>query len=385
MKIVIYDPLYSKIGHFSRYNRFLVQLICSIDSITEITVIAEHKELEDLRNESSKVKVVYVPGDMHSMQQKLMQAKGFAKLGLLRKSFSNYRRIISMINNSDTDLVLFASSGQLGFWLSGFLLKKRYAVSAISIKWLYKGKGFFQPLYHIYRKFLASANLILFTEEMYKTKAALEGLKVSEVFPDRYLESLAEHTKADAVNSNIQLVTIGTISAIKNPLTFLEEWKAIDKRVTGKFAYCVYGKVMDDSADAILEAVHDCENVVFKNDYISAEEYNSLMKKADFVVIPYSSDYTKYATSGVMWDCFQAQKAILCPDIEPFRYYIQEYGVGYLYTPGKLETTLNRMQAEKDRFRVELPGQFARLIEQDSFDNIKSRLESSLKKYFSIT
>lgn len=378
MKILIYDPLYSRVGHFYRYNLFLAELMNSIDSITEITVLTEDEELKSLEGKLEKVRVVYRPSTTGSMQEKSIKAKGLSKISLLLESYRNYKKTIRFINQSDCDLVFFASNGQLSFWLSARALRKKYMVSAISIKWFYRNGLKDHPLYNIYRRFLAKASKVFFTEEMYAKHAEKIGITRTAVFPDRFLTKDGNLARS-ASSDQISLVTVGTISTLKNPVSFIRSWDNVQPELVKKFSYGIYGKIMDGIGNE-LNSVAAVSQVSIKlvNDYVSSAFYNELMAGSDFVVIPYPEEYTRYATSGVMWDCFQMQKPIICPDIEPFRYYINKYGVGYLYSDKNLESTLQKIIAERQEFQSTLDQRFLRLIGENSFAQLKQRLQHEL-------
>lgn len=381
MKIIIYDPLYSSMGHFYRYNYFLVRLLNSMDFVRETIIVTGNEELGKLEKEFSKVSTSYLKNEVKSVQEKSMKLKGFAKISLQFKTFQSYRKIISQINSLEGDVVFFSSNGLLSFWLSVMSLKKKYIVSAISTKWINDKGGVRYAQYFLYKKFLLRSLFNLFTEQMYCNKAEGEGIKNGIVFPDRYLES-AKERKYGSDNSIIRLVTLGTISSIKSPVPFLKAWQKTDTKILQGFVYGIYGKVMDDSRKELEELTQQCRNVTFCDDYISSAKYDLLMEESDFMVIPYSLDYTKYLTSGVMWDCFQAQKPILCPDIEPFRYYVKKFQIGYLYKENELATTLTHIIKEYPSFKEKLGQNFEELVAEHSFNKLLDRLSQPLKAIY---
>lgn len=378
MKVVIYDPLYSNVGHFYRYNKFLIELLSEIDNITEIVIIAENESLKNLEEISKKVNVKYLITDMHSMQLKHIQTKGFNKIFLIQKSYSNYKKVINVINKLNFDFVIFASQGQFPFWLSVQSLKVPYIVSAISIKWLYNVTFPKNILHFFYKKYLKKSKFNLFTEDMYKKIADSFQLSKSIVMPDRFLDDKPSAVIYNANIKIIKLITVGTISRNKSPIDFLIQWNKLNNTTLNKFKYSIFGKVMDDSIQEIRNVIMQEKNVEFVNDYISAENYQTIMQEADFMVIPYSSNYTKYVTSGVMWDCFEMKKPIICPDIEPFKYYINRYKIGYLYKEGQLQDTLTDISNESNTFLHQINHNFSKLFEENSYKNLKNKLENVL-------
>ena len=379
MNILLYDPLFSDIGHFLRYNKYLTELLSDMDEVTTITVIAENKKLLSLAAVSAKVNVLYIDTEINSLQIKSMQAKGWQKIKLFFKAYGNYSKIINKINLSDADLVFFASQGQLPFWLNIRKLRLKYIVSAISIKWIYKEKGLRNFLYTQYSYFLKRAELNLFTEIYYKDICEKEGVSKGLVMPDRYLSPVASFQQNAIFGEKIKFLTVGTISKTKNPLSFVKEWVQFTPELMEYIEYEIAGKAMDASGIELAKLVENCKNIQFTDAYISDVAYEKLMADADFMVIPYSSDYTKYVTSGVMWDCFERGKPIFCPDIEPFKYYINQFKIGYLYKEGELEKSIVALIEEKNSFLADLKLRYQQLYDLNSKENLLSLFKKQLK------
>lgn len=380
MKIIVYDPLYSDVGHYFRYNKFITGLLSDIPGITSIHVLCSDKKLVQLEQLSSRVKVSYLEQALDSMQVRSMNARGWGKVRLALRAYSSYSSIVRMINKSDADLVFFPSQGQLPFWMAAKKLKKQYASSLISIKWIYEKRGKTFPLYVLFRSFIKRATLNIFIEDYYQAVTNEHTASHSIVMPDRSLkenevQSINDHSKP------LSFVTLGTISRIKSPYQFLSEWKSLSPELLSNFRYRIFGKVFEESLSSELKQVAgECINVEFVNDYLSSSMFNELLDSADFVVIPYSEDYAKYATSGVMWDCFEKQKAIICPDIEPFRFYVNKFRIGYMYVEGELENTLQRVINERREFFKELPANYKKLSREYSQQRFISLVSESLNK-----
>lgn len=380
MKIIIYDPLYSKVGHYFRYNKFIIQLLAKTDVVQNIEVICTNKELLTLENLSEKIKINYIENSIDSMQIKAMEAKGFKKLQLAIKSYNSYKNIVNLINNSDSDLAFFPSQGLSSFWLCARKIKIKYAISLISIKWIYERNSIRLPLHALYKSFIKNSSLNIFIEHYYKNITIQHVQTHNIVMPDRTLAKKSA-TKNKYNKEILQLVTLGTISRIKSPLNFLKEWQKLPQQVVSQFFYKIHGKVMDATLlDEIVDLVGISSHVEFVNDYISESSFSEILDQADFAVIPYSKDYTKYATSGVMWDCFEKQKPIICPNVEPFRYYINKFKIGFLYNEGKLHETLLQVQNQKDSFFASLEGNYHKLQDINSEKNFIEILQNALQK-----
>jgi YbbR domain-containing protein len=79
MKIVIYDPLYANIGHFYRYNIFLVEILSSLDEVASIEIIGSDSKLKNLSDISDKVTVTPIE-QVEDIQILSLKAKGAQKI-----------------------------------------------------------------------------------------------------------------------------------------------------------------------------------------------------------------------------------------------------------------------------------------------------------------
>ena len=261
-------------------------------------------------------------------------------------------------------------------------LKKKYLVSAISIRWLYDIRSVIRfPLRAIYTKFLRSSLMVFVTEKCYlnvlENHKILQAAVLHERFLSRNIESNIESNNSIDSNKPLRLVTLGTVSSEKNPVSFVRDLNSIkdDKLI---YEYRIYGKSMDPIGVELRELVNRNANIHYCDEYISNNDYDDLLEWADFVVIPYSENYTKYMTSGVMWDCFERRKLIICPDCELFRHYIDLYKIGFIYTCETLGPLIVTLSANKNSIKQELQLNYERLYEANSYSNALSRFTSTM-------
>lgn len=381
MKIALYDPLYSNIGHFERYNKYLVELLDEVHCVDEIFLISENIQLNDLQEVSSKVKIIQLL-ENNSFDRNDVPKNFYDYFKNRFNEYKSYKKIISLINNCDADLVFFSSQGNLSFWLAAvFKLKTNYIVSVISIKWLFSDSFIKWGFKKLFIQFLNKSKLRLFTEGIYKERYFKETKKENAptlVIPDRFLDQ-KEFTEMN--NQLLQMSTLGTVTKEKSPISFLESWSYVSKNITKNFKYKICGKVKDTDLLIDIKYLSDNEvNFQLHNEYLSENEYKTIFNSSDFIVIPYPEEYTRHATSGVMWDCFELKKPIICPDIAPFIFYINKYKIGYSYKLSNLEETLRKVIAEKASFNLNLKKNFKQMHYDFSKEKILNLLENELNK-----
>jgi glycosyltransferase involved in cell wall biosynthesis len=223
----------------------------------------------------------------------------------------------------------------------------------------------------MYTRFLRKADLVLVTEECYVKFLNDHKINRVAVLHDRYLQK--QHFRSRNTGTTLRLVTLGTISSSKNPINFIQVLTSRDTDFL--YRYDIYGKSLDACGLVLHDAVKINSHIHYYDQYISDSEYISLLEKADFVVIPYDADYTKYMTSGVMWDCFERCKPIICPDVKLFRFYIEKYKIGFTYTDESLVGLIKELAENKAKITLELQCNFEILCGEISHENVSVKFK----------
>ncbi len=376
MKIVIYDPLFSEVGHFMRYNVFMSQIIAYSGNVSEVVVIGPTGLKNHLDDKSEKIHFVELTEDVKNFQTKTIELGFVKKILVYARAISSYKTIIDGIIKIEPSIVFFSSQGNLPFWIALLFSRSfRFIISAISIRWLHKEKLTDNINWYLYKKVLNKAFKISVTEEIYKKYLATKDIHNTFVFPDRVLgESSFQIPRNEG--QSISLVTLGTISRIKSPLNFIKSFMEFSR--INSFKYTVIGKVMDDSSSELSLITKNSENIAFEDRYVRNDEFELLMTEANFVVIPYGEEYTKYATSGVMWDCFERRIPIICPDHSIFRFYLSRFRVGYLYNSNNLHEILNGILDNDSSFYLNLENEFESLHQAFSRDSLVNMFHNQL-------
>jgi len=382
MKIIVYDPLYSSIGHYYRYNKFILEMLSDIGFIKEIIYIESETEGKEYTSISSKIKIHSPSLKNPSFQIRTMQAKGILnKLSLHYDALNSYRTIVDYINKSDCDYVFFTSNGQISFWYSVLKLKFPYIVSAISIKWIYDKFTIKHLIYYIYNKYLTNSSLLLVTEKYYQNILKQRNFKRVEVLNDRYLRhkiKIVNNSQPQYISKNrLLLTTLGTISKNKNPIDFIKELIAIGFQNKDAI-YKICGKSIDATKYMVYKLIKNWPNIYFNDDYISNDEFETLVEEADFIVIPYNYSYTKFATSGIMWDCLERQKPFICPNVAPLSDYITNYKIGYLYNSSNLDSLLDFLITNRKNIKEKMHRNYISLIENKNYKNTLNDFEKAI-------
>lgn len=140
------------------------------------------------------------------------------------------------------------------------------------------------------------------------------------------------------MKKKFNLVALGHQDKNKNVLNFLEIFY---KKFKNNFIFTIAGKIEKQIYIELKLKIKKNKNIQIINRYLKNNEFEKLINKADFIVIPDGYIY-KYMHSGVIWDCFTIEKPFLAPDNAINRDYIKSYKVGLIYNKNFKPVYLNK-------------------------------------------
>ena len=140
------------------------------------------------------------------------------------------------------------------------------------------------------------------------------------------------------MKKKFNLVALGHQDKNKNVLNFLEIFY---KKFKNNFIFTIAGKIEKQIYIELKLKIKKNKNIKIINRYLKNNEFEKLINKADFIVIPDGYIY-KYMHSGVIWDCFTIEKPFLAPDNAINRDYIKSYKVGLIYNKNFKPVNLNK-------------------------------------------
>ena len=391
MKVFLYDPMYSNVGHYSRYNKYLLKLLGDLESIEKVFFAVQGSPDFDRAELSNKVEFLnlsaFLPQEVDTSQDALHRYKGASRIKLYFLQFLYYRKVMKLINRSDYDLAFFSNGGMVPFWLSILIgLKKKFLVSLISIKPIYDKGSRRDILLRFFSAVVRRSSLVFVTEEIYKEKMQVELDCRVAVLHDRYLtnkKSPKLASTSSGADNNLKLLTLGTMATSKNPINFIKKLCDLPESINSRIEYQIYGKSHDSVGDEVTDLTKNIYNINYHNEYIDDEKYNELMEWADFIVIPYSTDYTNYMTSGVMWDCFEYRIPVLLPSTKLFDYYIDNYNFGYSYTDDNFTDTIKDILSDKATALGEIENNYLEFTIQKSYGNCFKQFKLSFEHVIS--
>ncbi len=160
--------------------------------------------------------------------------------------------------------------------------------------------------------------------------------------PERLIQEMPnqEYRK---LSQNFTLLTIGAIRPIKN-IEF-----ALDVVKDMNLTYIVAGSYSNAYAEKIRGEIvgMNRKNIIAVNKYLSDEEYVDYLHKAHFVLLS-DKEEPSVSSNGTFMDALLNCRPVIVPDREPFKFYIDRYGVGLKYVvddKGSLKKAIEEARA----------------------------------------
>lgn len=246
--------------------------------------------------------------------------------------------------------------------------------------WKKKGYGLYyfisKVLYKIVRK-AKNLRLIISNELIKKEFEEIVGVPSQKIIlrPERVIDEKCR-IKSKKKGDSLNLLFIGTLRPFKNVEFCLEALRCLnDHRIT----YTIAGrcKTNQDYNKKIRRLSAEMPNVRRIDRYIPDAEYEELIRECDFVIFC-DKKQASCASNGTMAEALLHGKPIIAPDIDPFKYEIEQNGVGYLYEYDNLDSIcgiLLKALKEEVSFDEKIVCYQKKYIFSDVAINIKNQIE----------
>ena len=253
--------------------------------------------------------------------------------------------------------------------------------SASCLFWKNKGVG----LYHFVSMMLfknikryPNLRLIVSNEIIMKEFEDIIGVQRDRLIlrPERFVTKCVI-TRKKAKWEELKLLYIGTIRPSKNIEICLE---AIKKANDVRIKYTIAGRArMDEKyGDKINNLAKELPNVNRIDRYIPDEEYEKLINECDFIVLC-DKEEPSCASNGTMMEALLHGKPIIAPDINPFKFEVEKYGVGFLYHYENVDSLCNVLLKALDRgsdlFCANLESYQEKFLLQSIAKSLKKQIE----------
>lgn len=253
--------------------------------------------------------------------------------------------------------------------------------SAVPTYWRNGGKGFYYYVSKcLYKNIQKYKNLhLIVSNDIIRNEFVSEvGVENHRIItrPERVISKLTIPDQNNRVGETLNILYIGTVRPSKKIELCMEALKRLNDN---RIVYTIAGRCREDKqyGDKINRMASEMPNVVRIDRYIPDDEYETLLKNCDFVVLCDEKEMS-CASNGTMSEALLHGKPIIAPDINPFKYEIEKYGIGFLYEYGNIdslcETLIKALNSGNSAFGEELISYQQGFFSQ----NVASRLKQQI-------
>lgn len=230
------------------------------------------------------------------------------------------------------------------------------------------------------RAFVANENCRLFvSNEIISQEFCNLGIDKRRLVirEERCVESIAD---ANVNNMDItpSFLVIGKLRKEKNVSFTVEAFKQAN--ITSSRLYLI-GKSQNKYEQEISEAIFNDERIIRKNEFLEYSDFFEYMAKSHFVL--FADDKGESCiTNGTMMEALINRRPIICPDYEPYSYYINKYNVGLLYKAGDISSYASAIKQAVDLGPEYFKDNIISYLKTITFDSVSKQLYTNLKQSY---
>ena len=129
----------------------------------------------------------------------------------------------------------------------------------------------------------------------------------------------------------------------------------------------------------IASAINNDDRIERVSKFLSYEEFNEWFVKSHFVLFA-DEQGPSCITNGTMMEALINFLPIICPNYDPYAYYINKYSVGLLYEAGNVESYAKVLKKAADLGTEYFVPNIAKFLETILFDELSRKLVDDIDK-----
>ena len=136
------------------------------------------------------------------------------------------------------------------------------------------------------------------------------------------------------LDKNVSFLIIGQLRKEKNIPTSINAFRVAN--IDGATLKLV-GKSRVGYEDIIKKAMHGDSCFIRQDAFLEYDDFNKHIMESHFVLFA-DEESSCCITNGTMMEALINHRPIICPDYNPYKYYVEKYGVGLLYNPRSIDS-----------------------------------------------
>lgn len=210
-------------------------------------------------------------------------------------------------------------------------------------------------------------------------KQEFEALGISDkrlVIREERCSNGIEQSQYEKLSSCFSLLTIGILRSDKRIEYTVKEF--LDNPNSIKWNYVLAGRPIDKKYERKVEdAIKGHDNICRINEFMDYDRFYNLIRESHFVIL---ADKKKPSsiTNGTMMEAILNYRPIIAPNYNPYKYYIEKYGIGIMFDPDK-PGDLSRAMTDAENLGTEsFQENIKTFLKTIEFDNVSKELYNEI-------
>lgn len=224
--------------------------------------------------------------------------------------------------------------------------------------------------------FVKNQNCRLFvSNELIKDEFQKLGIDASRLVirEERCVESIGD-ARTEKMDAQPSFLVIGQLREQKNVPFTVEAFKQAD--ISESKLYLI-GRSQGRYEQKISNAVKDDERIIRKNEFLDYGDFMAYFSKSHFVLFA-DEQGESCITNGTMMEALINHRPVICPDYNPFSYYVKKYGIGLLYSPSDICSYTYALRHAAELGTEYFADNITEFLKTISFDKVSRQLVSDI-------
>lgn len=185
-----------------------------------------------------------------------------------------------------------------------------------------------------------------------------------------------EQPHYELLSNKFSLITIGLLRADKRIDYTAREF--LGNKNSKEWTYVLAGRPNDNKYEPVIDkAIAGHDNIIRINKFLEYDMFYKLIREAHFVVLA-DKKQPSSVTNGTMMEALLNYRPIIAPNYNPYKYYIETYGIGIMFNPdvpGDLSRAMSEAEEKGTLFFQKNIRDFLNTIE---FSNVSKQFHKDI-------
>lgn len=179
----------------------------------------------------------------------------------------------------------------------------------------------------------------------------------------------------EKLTPNVSFLTIGLLRKEKNIDKTIRAFK--NANIEGAQLFLV-GRSANGYEAVLKKEAGTTKNIIRINAFLEYDDFFNYFTQSHFILFA-DSQGSCCITNGTMMEALIHHRPVICPNYNPYKYYIEKYHIGLLYEPGNLESYSYTLKQAVLMGAKSFQQPIDKFLETISFDIVSQELVEKIR------